>query len=180
MIIISCDLAENDSTNNATAKEIEVIELVEIYLNNFLDEPRGFCLDIKGYKSSASVERGLQAHTCYSYQGEIAVDQGFDFARLANQEFYLPNFDICMQAEKDQETAELVLRPCDKSALQQFVLGDDGKIYLQTDQNLCVTVSRDNSREGGGGSPVHLIRNISMQKCNDDLSSYQIWTARSN
>ena len=138
MIIISCDLAENDSTNNATAKEIEVIELVEIYLNNFLDEPRGFCLDIKGYKSSASVERGLQAHTCYSYQGEVAVDQGFDFARLANQEFYLPNFDICMQAENDQETAELILRSCDKSTLQQFVLRDDGKIYadkLRADGN---------------------------------------------
>lgn len=180
MVSISCDLVENDSTNKTAVKEIEESAVVEIYLNSPLDDPRGFCLDIKGYKFSANVERGLQAHTCYSYQGEIAVDQGFDFAQLANQEFYLPNFDICMQAEKDQESADLVLRPCDKSALQQFVLGDDGKIYLKADTNLCVTVSEDNSREGGGGTPVHLIRNISMQKCSDSLSLYQIWTARSN
>ena len=51
---------------------------VEIYLLSDLDEPRGFCLDIRGYKSSANIDRGLQAHTCYSYQGSVAVDQGFE------------------------------------------------------------------------------------------------------
>ena len=60
--------------------EIETIlnEVVEIYLLETLDESRGFCLDIKGYKSNANIDNGLQAHTCYSYQGMVAVDQGFD------------------------------------------------------------------------------------------------------
>ena len=53
-------------------------ELVEIHLIDLLDEDRGYCLDIKGFKSRAKIERGLQAHTCYSYQGNIAIDQAFD------------------------------------------------------------------------------------------------------
>jgi len=53
-------------------------EAVEIYALNQLDEYRGYCLDIKGHKLKAKTNKGLQAHTCYSYQGEIAVDQGFD------------------------------------------------------------------------------------------------------
>jgi hypothetical protein len=52
--------------------------IVEIYSLNQMDDNRGFCIDIRGHKSKAKVNRGLQAHTCYSYQGEVAVDQGFD------------------------------------------------------------------------------------------------------
>jgi hypothetical protein len=45
---------------------------VEIYLLNQLDDPRGFCIDLKGHKLKAQINKGLQAHTCYSYQGEIS------------------------------------------------------------------------------------------------------------
>ena len=57
-------------------------DLVEIKLVDNLDDKRGFCIDIKGYKSRAKIERGLQAHTCYSHQGEIAIDQGLDANKL--------------------------------------------------------------------------------------------------
>ena len=57
------------------------VNLVEIKLLDNLDDKRGFCIDIKGHKSKAKIERGLQAHTCYSYQGDIAVEQGFDANR---------------------------------------------------------------------------------------------------
>ena len=40
---------------------------VEIYLLNQLDDPRSFCIDIKGHKLKAQINKGLQAHTCYSY-----------------------------------------------------------------------------------------------------------------
>ena len=52
--------------------------LVEIRLVDKLDEQRGFCIDIRGHKERAKVNRGLQAHTCYSYQGQLGVDQAFD------------------------------------------------------------------------------------------------------
>ena len=55
---------------------------VEIYLQNQLDDPRGFCIDIRGHKLKAKIDKGLQAHTCYSYQGEISPDQGFSSHKL--------------------------------------------------------------------------------------------------
>ena len=58
------------------------VKLVEIKLINNIDDKRGFCVDIKGHKNRAKIERGLQAHTCYSYQGDIAVDQGLDANKL--------------------------------------------------------------------------------------------------
>ena len=40
--------------------------LVEIYSINQIDDYRGYCFDIKGHKSNAKIDKGLQAHTCYS------------------------------------------------------------------------------------------------------------------
>ncbi|MEM6988028.1 MAG: hypothetical protein AAF499_16005, partial [Pseudomonadota bacterium] len=57
--------------------------LVEIVLQAELDEPRGYCLDIRGYKAKAKPDRGLQAHSCYSYQGELGVDQAYSQVRIA-------------------------------------------------------------------------------------------------
>ena len=64
--------------------------LVEIYSINQIDDHRGYFFDIKGHKSNAKIDKGLQAHTCYSYQGEIAVDQGFDVVNLKNNDFSYP------------------------------------------------------------------------------------------
>ena len=52
--------------------------LAEVQLVSKLDDLRGYCIDIRGHKERAKVQRGLQAHTCYSYQGQIGVDQAFD------------------------------------------------------------------------------------------------------
>ena len=60
-------------------------ELVEIHLLDNLDDERGFCIDIKGHKSRASIDKGLQAHTCYSYQGQISIDQGFKKQSLTKE-----------------------------------------------------------------------------------------------
>ena len=71
---------------------------VEIHSVYQIDEPRGYCIDIRGHKSKAKVNRGLQAHTCYSFQGGIAVDQGFDPVKLMRNEFFFPAFNVCMEA----------------------------------------------------------------------------------
>ena len=72
--------------------------LAEIQLVKKLDDQRGYCIDIRGHKERAKVQRGLQAHTCYSYQGGIGVDQAFDASLIAIGKFYLPAFDVCMEA----------------------------------------------------------------------------------
>ena len=56
LFLFACeDRNQNKSNQNVNA----VYETVEIFLINNLDESRGFCLDIKGYKSSASIDKGL-------------------------------------------------------------------------------------------------------------------------
>ena len=65
----------------------------------------------------------------------------------------------------------------DKNEKQKFVLQSSGKINPESNLNLCLTVSSI-SREGGGGNPVHLIRDLSLQTCDESLSSFQKWGTR--
>ena len=74
---------------------VQAGEVVEVVLVDRLDDPRGFCLDIRGYKQRAKVDSGLQAHSCYSYQGQLAVDQGFDSDAIKAGRFHMPGFDVC-------------------------------------------------------------------------------------
>ena len=151
---------------------------VEIYLLNQLDDPRGFCIDIKGHKLKAQINKGLQAHTCYSYQGEISPDQGFNSLKLTKNQFILPSFNVCMEASSLTPSANLRLRKCDRNKLQNFEWSNENKIYLIGNRKLCLTVDQGQSRKGGGGSPVHLMRNLSLELCAESLNSYQAWGVR--
>jgi len=170
------------SCNNQSDENDEHIlnqETVEVYLLNTLNDSRGYCIDMKGYKSNADINRSLQAHSCYSYQGEVSVDQGFDIAKVIDEEFYIRHFKVCMEAEKIEESSTLNLNTCDKNNKQKFILQNDGKIQPKSNLNLCLTVSV-NFSEGSGGNPVHFIRTLSLENCNDALSSYQRWGIRTN
>ena len=154
-------------------------ETAEIYLLNNLNDTRGYCIDMTGYKTNADVNKALQVHSCYSYQGSVSVDQGFDVSKISNGEFNLPFFNVCMEADSAESSSGLILRGCDKSPKQQFVFEDDGKIKPVNDPGLCLTAS-DDYREGGGGSPVHLIRDLSLTACDASFSSRQSWGVRSS
>ena len=153
-------------------------ETVEIYTLNQLDEYRGYCLDIRGYKAKAKVNNGLQAHTCYSYQGEIAVDQGFDPIQLAKNQFFLPAFEVCMEVVSISLSAPIQLNKCNNGKLQEFKLDTKGRIHPVSDIKFCLTVNQGESKKGGGGSPVHLKRNLTLEPCSDILRPYQIWGTR--
>jgi len=170
----------NCSNSTETVKNINtpnVSSPVEIYLIDSLDDSRKYCLDILGYKDSADINKGLQSHSCYSYQGAVSIDQGFDKELISEKEFYIPHFKVCMEAENIEESSGLALKTCDKNEKQKFILQSSGKINPESNLNLCLTVS-SNSREGGGGNPVHLIRDLSLQTCDESLSSFQNWGTR--
>ena len=154
-------------------------ETAEIYLLNNLNDTRGYCIDMTGYKTNADVNKALQTHSCYSYQGSVSVDQGFDVSKISNGEFNLPFFNVCMEVENAESSSGLILRGCDKNPKQQFVFEDDGKIKPVNDLSLCLTASGD-YREGGGGSPVHLIRDLSLSACDASFSSRLSWGVRSS
>ena len=151
---------------------------VEIYLLNKLDDPRGFCIDIKGHKLKAQINKGLQAHTCYSYQGKISPDQGFNSRKLTKNQFILTSFNVCMEASSLTPSANLRLRKCDRNKLQNFEWSNENKIHLIDNRKLCLTVDQGQSKKGGGGSPVHLMRNLSLELCTESLNPYQAWGAR--
>ena len=153
-------------------------EIVEIYSLNQMDDNRGFCIDIRGHKSKAKVNRGLQAHTCYSYQGKVAVDQGFDYSKLMKNQFYLPAFNVCMEAASVTASESLQLNKCRDGHLQRFEWDKEGRIHLMEGGKLCLTVAQGESRKGRGGSPVHLIRNLSLETCSDTLKPFQRWGMR--
>ena len=152
------------------------VDLVEIKLLNNLDDKRGFCIDIKGHKFRAKISRGIQAHTCYSYQGEIAVDQGLDVNKLKQKQLFFPYFDVCAHPTSSKNPLNLNLKTCGSS--EEFVFSEDNTIRLKNNTNLCLTVAEGNSRKGGGGSPIHLIRNLSMKTCNQQNSVYKTWGIR--
>lgn len=151
---------------------------VEMMLVDKHDEPRGYCLDIVGAQRKATPERGLQAHTCYSYQGAIAVDQGFDRELIRKGEFRLPAFHVCMTLKSVKEGASLALETCDGRPEQTFELGAAGRIAPRTDASLCVTVAGGSSVPGGGGRPIHLIRKLTVQRCSAERAPYQTWRLR--
>ena len=152
------------------------VDLVEIKLLHNLDDKRGLCIDIKGHKFRAKISRGIQAHTCYSYQGEIAVDQGLDANKLKQKQLFFPYFDVCVHPTSSKNPLNLNLLKCDNT--EEFVFSEDNTIRLKNNMNLCLTVAEGYSRKGGGGSPVHLIRNLSMQTCNQQNSVYKTWGIR--
>ena len=178
--LLSC--SDNvDSNSQETQHDKIELTLAEIFLLNNLDENRGYCLDIKGYKTNADPTRGLQAHTCYSYQGSIAIDQGFDIDRMNSGQFYLPGFEVCIELSTQNDKYEIKLSACDLSNdAQNLKLTDKGEITFANDPSLCLTASDKESREGGGGEPVHLIRDLSITSCDDQKKAYQRWGLRSS
>lgn len=105
-------------------------DTVEVYLVDKLDNiQNGYCLDISGGQGpQADPAAGLQGHTCYSPSGEIFVDQGFESDQFSDGVFYMPEFDVCMQAPSTETGAALELVDCDGSAAQSFTFSGEGTI----------------------------------------------------
>ena len=96
LLFISCNNQSNENDEPILNQQT-----VEVYLLNTLNDSRGYCIDMMGYKTNAEINKSLQAHTCYSYQGEISVDQSFIEANIENEEFYIPHFNVCLLYTSD-------------------------------------------------------------------------------
>lgn len=152
-------------------------EMVEVRLISDIDEGRGYCLDIAGGRGTdAPLDKGLQAHTCYDYTGGLLEDQSFDLALIEQGQFKIPYFDVCMSAEAIAINSAILLAPCENTDTQMFSLESNGNLIVQASPELCVTASSTEKREGRGGTPIHVMRPLSLQACSDDNSAYQAWT----
>ena len=151
---------------------------VEVTLIDKLDEARGFCFDTLGFQTRARPEEGLQTHSCYSYQGQLAVDQAFDGDLIPEGTFRLIDFELCMTLTGTSAGSTLALEPCDGSELQQFEHRANGRVVAVAAPGNCITAGEGPSRHGGGGEPVHLIRDLQLQVCDGSRAGRQQWRLR--
>ena len=96
-------------------------------------------------------------------------------------QFFLPGFEVCIELSTQNDKYEIKLSACDLSNnAQNLKLTDKGEITFANNPSLCLTASDKESREGGGGEPVHLIRDLSITSCDDQKKDYQSWGLRSS
>ena len=151
---------------------------VEVTLKDRLDgNLNGYCLDIRGGGQNIDPSQGLQAHTCYSYRGDLGTDQAFDPELIAGGEFKVIAFDVCATMEGTEAGAEVALTACDGSELQQFDLSASGSISPKSATGMCLTAGNETTFGMGGTSP-HQIKTLTLQQCSDTLAAYQEWYTR--
>jgi hypothetical protein len=153
-------------------------DLAEVNLLDALDEPRGYCIDMIGYKERAQTNRELQTHTCYSYQGAIAADQGVDRKLAREGHFRFSHFDVCMTVERARPAERVVLAECGNIVGQHFRLTRENRIVAAAREDLCITVADGEGIAGRGGQPVHLRRALRLDRCSDAAATRQRWQLR--
>jgi hypothetical protein len=151
------------------------VSSVEVQLVDKLDEQRGFCVQIRGHKERAKVHGGLQAHTRYSYQGQLSVDQAFEEQLISRGKFYLPVFDVCMEVCGSVAGSRLNLKACNDTEERRFEFTANDKIKLISNEGLCLAIDASSSKQGGGGTPLYLLRSMSVTNCETSGTRYMTW-----
>lgn len=149
---------------------------VEITLQTDLDGIlNSYCLDIAGGNKNVDPAKGLQAHTCYSYRGDLGTDQIFDPAQFSSNVLYMPVYDVCATLSGLSAGSSIGLAACEDGELQAIVFSGTGTISPLAAPEMCFTAATD-TRFGRGSQ--HQIKNLSLEACSDDLSEYQLWRTR--
>lgn len=180
-LVTACE-PQSETTTSGTQGAVTnsgskvLAEGVEITLQDELDGIlNSYCLDIAGGNKDVNPDKGLQAHTCYSYQGELGSDQVFDPGQFANNTLSMPNYDVCATLTGLQEGAEIGLAACDSSDSQTIAFTGEGVISPVSAPNMCFTAAQE-SRLGRGSQ--HQIRDLTLEPCSEDLASVQKWRTR--
>ena len=164
----------------AAPEATETVEIpatgVEIALTDQLDGNINlYCLDIAGGNQNVDPANGLQAHTCYSYRGDLGTDQVFDETKFAENTLSMPIYEVCASAATLEAGAEVGLAACDGGEAQQMSFGEDGTIRPVAAENLCFTAGEDTRT---GRSSDHQIKALSLEECSEEAAPRQTWRAR--
>ena len=136
-----------------------------------LDEPRGYCVDISGFRETLRLDDPLQAHTCK--YGAPHEDQLFDVD--ATGAIRTREYDRCLAAADLEEGAKLLARPCANSRTQRWSLSA-GRLSPAARPELCVSLQGKRGEIAGTPiliSPVYRRRDLALARCGDPLDSLQ-------
>tara|TARA_B100000029_G_scaffold188972_2_gene186748 strand:+ start:27188 stop:27814 length:627 start_codon:yes stop_codon:yes gene_type:complete len=140
-----------------------------------LDEPRFHCIDIPGHKTRVKTERPLVVHTCK--EGIWHKDELFDSRAIEKNQLRMPEYDLCVQAESNQEGAKLVLKECKKTDLQLWE-HKNYRLVLKQHPEKCITIRPEASRLTRGGRRLpskHMARSLSLENCSEEIFHRQMW-----
>lgn len=168
LAVISAGLLSFPMVASAADVEIALLADLDTTTNNF-------CLDIMGGNANVDPSRGLQAHTCFSYQGAIGPDQAVTLEGLENGLFHISGFDVCMTMESLEEGALVALEACGGNDLQKFDFVENGNISPQGAPGMCITVADETTY---GRAVRHQIRQLSLEECSAELAPRQQWFSR--
>jgi hypothetical protein len=101
-----------------------------------LDEPRGYCQDIRGEGPTLGLDQPLQVHTCK--YGAALDDQRFE--RTADGAIRASAYNRCLAAASLAAGAQLVLQPCGNAPTQRWSMAW-GRLSPASRSDLCVTVA---------------------------------------
>ena len=123
-------------------------------LEDPLDEPEFYCVDVAGFGASLNISSPLQAHTCKPG----ADDEMFAFNTPSQGKLYLVGHDRCLEADG----GSVYVRSCSESPLQRFAYGEDKTIRVEG-ESVCLTVAGEDGQPAGGLS--HLRRDLLLDSC---------------
>lgn len=152
---------------------------VELFLLNKLDgNLNHYCVDMLGFQDRADVTGNLQTHTCYSYQGQLAVDQKMPLEELENGKIHLYNFEVCAQINGTTGGSTVGLAECFDDEMQNIQLMENGNLVPAAAPSMCVTAGVSSWAGGRNGDSPHQIRTLNLQPCSDEALVYQRWGTR--
>ncbi len=153
---------------------------VEVKLIAPIEEDRGWCLDLRGRMNNATPIGGVHGHTCDTYSGNgPIVDQAFSMETIMeDDEFRLLAFnDKCMTLYEPNAGSFVSMETCDGRDTQAIMMNESGQIIPKMTPELCLTAGSV-VLPGGGGDPLHLMRDISFEVCDSDVNELQLWEFR--
>lgn len=138
-----------------------------IRLEDNLDDPLGYCIDVRGFGAGIRLDADLQAHSCKS---NFPDDQSFAMSdEPPAGGIVLVDYDVCLAVAEPESGASILLSPCDdESVFRRFEWLDDGRVHLIVEQDasrpkLCIGVA-DGAGEPAGGRN-HLRRDLMLLDC---------------
>jgi hypothetical protein len=153
---------------------------VEVKLISPIEEDRGWCLDLRGRMNNAAPIGGVHGHTCDTYSGNgPIVDQAFSMEDVTEDDTFrlLAFSDKCLTLYEPKEGSFVSMETCDGRKTQSIMMNKSGQIIPKMLPELCLTAGSV-VLPGGGGTPLHLMRDISFEACDSKNNERQLWEFR--
>ncbi len=172
--LVACQAAVTQPTDKSPSGQA-LSELAStaglIQLQDPLDEPEYYCVDVPGAGLSLNLQGALQAHTC---KLSAAEDETFTFNYPSVGQIYMEAYQLCVEADSVAAGAELRLQECTDQPRQRFVY-KGGQIRLRDAgaETLCLAIAQGAGTPTGG--PSHLRRDLRLRPCGEVEAALSEW-----